>query len=90
MISEAKTLRFLVKMYLLSTTGSNLFLLNKFVRMIGVYFVIVVSFDDNELIIAKCPPVTDNFLKYLYEGDQQQRRDSEVAAVKKIEIKKPS
>ena len=29
--------------------------------MIGGYFVTVISLDDNELIMTKCPSVTDNF-----------------------------
>ena len=61
-INNANALRSLVNEYALSTVGSELFLLNKFVRMSGGYFVTVISLDDNELFMTKCPPDTDIIL----------------------------
>ena len=61
MINEGKVLRTLVNEYISSTTGSELLLLNKFVRMIGGHFFTVICLDDNELIMTKCLPVTDKF-----------------------------
>ena len=56
---EANTLWALVKEYLSSTTGSELLLLNKFVRMTGGHFVTVISLDDDELIMTKYSLVTN-------------------------------
>ena len=58
MINEAKVLRVLVNEYLSSTAGSELLFLNKFVRMTGGHFVTVISLDDNEIIMTKCPSIT--------------------------------
>ena len=61
--------------------GSEIFLLNKCVRMIGGHFIKIISLDDNELFMIKCPPVTYTLIK------QQQQRGDEVATIKK-KIKK--
>ena len=61
-INKANILRALVKEYLSSTIGNEMFLLNKFVRKTGGYFVIVISLDDNELFMTKCPPVTHTII----------------------------
>ena len=58
-INDTKALRALVNEYLSSTVDSEIFLLNKFVRVSGGHFVIVTSLDNNELFITKCPPVTN-------------------------------
>ena len=58
-VNKTNVLRALVNEYLLSTVGSDMFLLNKFVRMTGGHFVTVISLDGNELFMKKCPLVTD-------------------------------
>ena len=57
MINEANVLRTLVNEYVSSTVGSEILLLNKSVRMTAGHFVTVISLDDKELIMTKCPPV---------------------------------
>ena len=86
MINDTNALRALVNEYLPSTVGSEMFLRNKFVLMNREHFVAATSLDNNELFITKCPLVTDTII---FKVDiQQQRRDDEVAAIRKIETKK--
>ena len=61
-INNTKALWALVTEYLSSTVDSEMFLLNKFVRVTGGHFVTLTSLDNNELFIAKCPPVTDRII----------------------------
>ena len=61
-INEANTLRDLVNEYLSFTVGSEIFLLNKFVRMTGGCFVTVISLVDNELFMTKYPPVSNTII----------------------------
>ena len=61
-INKANVLRALVNEYLSSTVGSEMFLLNKFVRMTGGHFVTVISLDDNELFMTQYPPVTNTII----------------------------
>ena len=61
-INNINALRALVNEYLLSTVGSEMFLLNKFVRMTGGHFVTVIFLDDNDLFMIKYPPVIDTIL----------------------------
>ena len=62
LINHIKALRALVNEYLSSTVDSEMFLLNKFVRVDGGHFVTVTSLDNNELFMTKCPPVTDRII----------------------------
>ena len=59
MINEANALRTLVYEYLSPTVDSELFLLNKVVRIPVGLFVTVISSDDNELLMTKSPAITD-------------------------------
>ena len=51
MINEANTLPALVNEHLVSTVGSEIFLLEKCVQMTVAYLVTVIYLDDNELIM---------------------------------------
>ena len=62
MINDTKALRALVNEYLSSTVDSEMFLVNKFVRVNGEYFVTVTSLDSNEQFMKKCPLVTDGII----------------------------
>ena len=62
MINKDNALQAFVNEYLSSAVGSEMFLLNKFVRMTGGHFVTVISLDDNELFIIKCPSVTNKIM----------------------------
>ena len=61
-INDTKALRVLVNEYLSTTVGTEIFLLNKFVRVNGEHFVIVTYLDNDELFMTKCPPVTDRII----------------------------
>ena len=62
MINKDNALQAFVNEYLSSAVGSEMFLLSKFVRMTGGHFVTVISLDDNELFIIKCPSVTNTIM----------------------------
>ena len=62
MINETNVLQALVTEYLSPTVDSELFLLKKIVRMTVGPFVIVISLDDDEVIMAKIPTVTDTII----------------------------
>ena len=61
-INEANVLQALVTEYLSPTVDSELFLLKKIIRTTVGPFVIVMSLDDNEVIMAKIPTVTDTII----------------------------
>ena len=83
MISDTNALRTLVKEYLSSTIGSGMLLGLNFVRTKQRHFVTVSSLDDNELFMTKCRYLTEKkYFKSRYEGEQQQRCDYEVAAIR--------
>ena len=62
MINESNALRALVNEYLSPTVDSELFLLNKFVRMPVRLFVTEISSDDNELLMTKSPAIADTII----------------------------
>ena len=62
MINEANASRALVNEYVSPTVDSELFLLNKFVRMSIVPFITVIYLDDNELLMTKSPAVTGTII----------------------------
>ena len=62
MIDEVNALRALVNEYLSLTVDSELFILNKFVRMTVGLFTMVISLDDNELLLMKSPIFTDTII----------------------------
>ena len=52
------------------------------------HVVTVIFLGDNKLLMTKYSPITNAFIfKYRYEGEQQQRLDDEVAAIKRIKKK---
>ena len=61
-INEANASGSLVNEYLSPTVDSELFLLNKFVRMPVRLFVTEISSDDNELLMTKSPTVADTII----------------------------
>ena len=61
-INEADALRALVNEYLSPTVDSELFLLNKFVRMPAGSFVTVMYLDYNDLLMTNIPAVTYTFI----------------------------
>ena len=61
-INEANALRDLINEYLSPTVDTELFLLNKFVRMFVGLFVTVISLDDNDLLITTSPAITDTII----------------------------
>ena len=62
MINEANVSRSLANEYLSPTVVSELFLLKTIVRMTVELFVIVISLDDNELLMTKSSTVTDKII----------------------------
>ena len=62
MINESNVLRALLNEQLSPTVDSEIFLLNKFVRMTVELFATVIYLDDNELLMPKSPIVTDTII----------------------------
>ena len=61
-INDTKALLTLVNEYLSSTVDSEMFLLNKFVRVNRGHFVTVTCLDNNKLFMTKCQPVIDRII----------------------------
>ena len=61
-INEANALWALVNEYISPTVDSELFLLNKCVRLSIGSFITVISLDDSELLMTKSPAITDTII----------------------------
>ena len=62
MTNEANVLWALINEHLSPKVDSELFLLNKFARMPVGLFVTLIYLDDNELLIAKSPAISDTII----------------------------
>jgi len=60
--NEANVLWALINEHLSPKVDSELFLLNKFARMPVGLFVTLIYLDDNELLIAKSPAISDTII----------------------------
>ena len=88
LINEANILRALVNDHLSPMVDSELFLLNKFVRMTIEPFTTVISLDDNEILMTKSPTVTDTTIFKVDMNLTPTMASRWSCSVKQIETKK--